>query len=712
MSATSPAITVGLVGNPNCGKTTLLNTLTRSKESVGNYPRVTVKAAYRQVTHGGQTITLVDLPGLYALTSQSPEEREARDFIHDHRADVLINVLDAGNLERSLFLTSQLIEMGRPVIFVFNMMDEARRKGLVIDTRALADMLGGPVLESVGTTGAGLESLLATIVTVFQSQAAHRPIFPTYDSHLEAAVQRVTGLVKELHPGQLDDAQCHWLAIKLLEGDDLMLSREGDHAHLQEMVRRERYDLSRDHGQGCDLLFADARFGFAHGMVCEAVRMPAGPAGGRYDLTRRLDALFLHRFLGIPLFLGLLWVMFQATFTLGEHPMNWIDAGVGVVSAYFDGLIPPGMTHDLVVDGIIAGVGGTVVFLPNIVILFFFMALFSETGYLARAAFLMDRAMHAFGLHGKALIPLVMGFGCNVPAVMAARTIEDQRSRMITILISPFMLCAARLPVFILFSGAFFSQMAGTMVFVMYLLSIAVAMGASVLLNRLFARHGTEAFVMELPPYRLPTARAVMIHMWDKAMNFLQKVAGVILVGSIVIWFLQEFPQQVSWSQDYDARIAELQRQPSARSIGHAIGALQRLKAQESLENSYLGQIARSVAPVFEPLQFTWKDTVAILTGLVAKEVVVASYAVLYSQGEEATAEDASLRAALSGTMPPLTAFTFMVFALLYAPCLATIATIRQEAGGWKWAAYSFVFSLALAYGLSLAVVTVGGLLA
>ncbi len=702
-------ITVVLVGNPNCGKTTLLNRLTHSKESVGNYPRVTVTLARKSCVHDGLHIELIDTPGIYALTSQSGEERETREFIHSGQADIIVNVLDAGNLERSLFLTSQLIEMGLPMLFVLNMSDEAHSRQLTIDHHGLSSMLGGPVYESIATRGEGIKALLDGMVHMHRQKVSPEPIFLPYDAHLERAVEKVQRLVFELHPGSFDHNQSRWLAIKLLEGDDQILVQEGEHAHLLEMVHRQRYDLARDHGEECEFLFAAARYGFVHGMVTEAVHAPK-TATGFLDWTNRLDRIFLHRFLGIPLLLGLLWIMFQSTFSLGEIPMGWIEAGVGWISATVASHIPAGLVHDLVIDGIIAGVGGTLVFLPNIIILFFFMALFSETGYLARAAFLMDRSMHAFGLHGKALIPLIMGFGCNVPAVMATRTIEDHRSRMITILVSPFMLCSARLPVFILFAGAFFGEQAGLMVLLMYFLSIVIAMVAAVVLNRLILRRDENPFVMELPPYRLPTLRAVMIHMGDRVAGFLQKVAGVILVGSIVIWYLQAFPRHEILNHDYDAEIARFQHMPEAVMYHETINALKMKKSQEELEQSYLGRIAQAIAPVFSPLHFTWKDTVAVLTGFVAKEVVVASYAVLYAQNDGVKERSESLRRALSTTMTPWEAFTFMVFALLYAPCLGTIATIRKEAGGWIWAGYSVVFSLTLAYSLSLSVIWIGGM--
>ncbi|MEO5330874.1 MAG: ferrous iron transport protein B [Magnetococcus sp. YQC-5] len=694
--------TVALVGNPNSGKTTIFNHLCGSKDPVGNYPRVTVAVKQRPFEYQQKTFQLTDLPGIYALTTQSPEESGARDFIHTDQAEILINILDAGNLERSLFLTSQLIERGRPTLFVLNMIDEAERKQLRIDTEVLSKLLGGPVVPVNGVTGQGLDVLRATLFSMTQNGIPTvKPVHIAYDDHLAAAVERVQQLLIELHPGKMGEHETRWLAIKLLEGDDALLQKEGDHAHLLEMVRRERYDLAREHGGECEMLFADARYGIVHGMIMAAVQqMP--DSSDRYDVTRRLDFLLLHKFMGIPIFVGFLWVMFQSTFTLGKYPTGWIESWVAWIKEEVGGLIPAGMVHDLVVDGVIAGVGGTIIFLPNIVLLFFFMAMFSETGYLTRAAFLMDRLMHMFGLHGKALIPLVVGFGCNVPAVMATRTIESNRSRLIAILVNPFMLCAARLPVFILFAGAFFSEMAGTMVFLMYMISIFMAMMASILLNRILPMGSHETFIMELPPYRLPTLRSLFYHMLDNAMDFLHKIAGVILVGSIVLWFMKEFPKPVDWSADHKGQIEQT-------SVS---GEEQYQRDQEALSNSYLGRIAHTVAPIFAPLELTWRDTVAILTGFMAKEVVVASYAVLYAQDRENASKSASLRQVLATTMSPLVAFAFMVFTLLYTPCLATIAAIRREAGGWRWAGFSVAFSLVFAWSLAFTIVRIGHFMA
>ncbi|MBF0094039.1 MAG: ferrous iron transport protein B [Alphaproteobacteria bacterium] len=701
----SRVITVALVGNPNCGKTTLYNRLTGRQESTGNYPRVTVAVAAHEIVHRGVRIRLVDLPGIYSLNSQSPEERVGRDFIQEQNPDVVLNIVDAGNLDRSLFLTTQLIEMGCRRVHALNMIDEAHRRGILLDTEELSSMLGGPVVETMALKGAGLDRVLDAIVDMAGAESLPTPMVIAYDKHLEKAIGRVQALIEELHPGSMESKQSRWLAIKLLEGDDDVLMQEAEHDHLIEMVRRQRYDLARTHGDQAEIMIADSRYGFIHGLLAEA-RKVTPDQNSRMSLTRRIDRIMLHRLLGVPLFLALLWVMFETTFVLGAYPMDMIDAGMAVLTGWVDGLIPAGMVHDVAVEGVLAGVAGTIVFLPNVVLLFLFMAVFSETGYLARTTFLLDRVMHPFGLHGKAFIPLVMGFGCNVPAIMATRTIESSRSRLLAILVTPFMACSARLPVFILFAGAFFTEWAGTVVFGMYMLSIVIAVMSSVLIGKFVVRGGYEPFVMELPPYRMPSLRTVFFHMWDNALEFLNKVGSVILVGSMVIWFLQAFPKDVVYSTDYDAKIAALQAEPQTDARDEAITLLEVGKEKEKLENSYLARASIAITPLFKPLGFEWKDTTAIMTGFVAKEVVVASYSVLYAQNRDP--DSPGLRAALANAMTPVTALAFMVFALLYSPCIATIGVIRREAGGIRWVGFSILFSFSLAWTLAFMIALAG----
>ncbi len=671
-------ISAMLVGNPNCGKTALFNRLTGDHGTVANYSRVTVVARSCEVKHRGARLNITDLPGLYTLNGRLPEERAGRDALHFDHPDVVVNVLDAGNLHRSLFLTIQLVEMGRPCVFVLNMIDEARSHGISIDTAALAAALGGPVIETVAVDGVGVPAVADAIHGLSDRPESWRaPLIP-YDSHLEAAIAHVQTIIADLHPATLDAGQSRWLAIKLLEGDSELLERESEHQALIAEVRAACVDLEATHDEDCATMIAHARFNFIQTLLASVRTVVSAPTS-RSRLTHHLDNLLLHRHLGLPILAGLMWLMFQATFTLGAYPTTWIDTGMQALTGQVDGLIPPSMLHDLMVNGVMAGVGGTIVFLPNIVILFFFMSILSETGYLARAAFLLDRLMNSFGLHGKALIPLIMGFGCNATAVMATRTIESQRSRLIAILAAPYVSCSARLPVFILFAGAFFGDWAGTVVFALYATSIVVALGSAILFDRMVVAGKDEPFMMELPPYRRPTPSSLCYHVWDSAQDFLRKVGGVIIIGSIAIWFLQQYP---------------------AAPAGYT--------ASQRLEQSYLGQTAAAVTPVFAPLGFGWKDSIAILTGLLSKEVVVSSYAVLNAQDKGSD----GLRKSLSSGMTPPVAISFMVFVLLYAPCLSTIAVIRREAGSWRWAGVSFGVSLVIAWSLAFVTTLVGGLFA
>ena len=699
------SVTVALVGNPNAGVTSLFNALTGANNPVANYPRVTTSSATREITHKGVVLRFVDVPGIYSVNSQADDEKVGQDFLLDQSPDVIVNVVDAGHLDRHLFLTTQLIETGIKRITVLNMIDEVRRHGTVLDTEMLASALGAPVVETCALKGEGVDVLLDTIVAQVAAPAADA-IRLHYDTHLEAAIVRIQDHLANLHPQELTPARSRWLAIKILEGDDTIINRESDHPELIALVTKERDHLAHEHDEDAATMLATSRFAFVNGLLREARQQHDDP-DQRFKLTRILDNFFLNRAFGLPLLLLIMWVMFETTFSLGAVPTEWIKSGVDVLTKFVDETMPAGMFHDLVVNGVLAGVGGTIVFLPNIVILFFFMAILSGTGYLARASFLMDRVMHKFGLHGTTLIPMVAGFGCNVPAVMASRIITNKRSRLIAILISPFMSCSARLPTFILFAGAFFADLAGTVVFAIYMLSIASAILSAVVLNRLIPGSGSDAFVMDLPPYRLPTLHSVLHHMWDSAQGFVAKVTGVILVGSIIIWFLQEFPKDVAYSQDYDAGIVQLEGQPDGADKDEALRSLKAAQAQEKLEKSYMGRVSIAVTPVFKPLGFSWHESSAIMTGFVAKEVVVATYAVIYAQDKGST----GLTDAIKAAMPTATAVAFMIFTLLYAPCLSTIAIIAKESGSWKWAAFSVAYSLSFAWLLALAAVTIGRLL-
>lgn len=662
MDAPARTITVALAGNPNCGKTSLFNRLTGARQKVGNFPGVTVTRKEGTFRRDGIEFRVVDLPGVYSLSSSGAEERVARDFLLSERPDIVLNVIDAGNLERNLFLTTQLIEMGLPRVYCLNMADEARQKGMNVDLPAFSLLLHGPAVETVGRTGEGVETLIETLTATIDKPS--NSIAIPYDAHLEAAIGRIRAL--------LEDAANHrngsrWLALKLLEGDEELSRRLASDSAVASAVRKERETLADQHGEAPEILFADARYGFIQGLLREILATP--PKIGRREFTRTVDGILLHRLFGLPIFLFFMWLTFQTTFTLGAFPTDWIDQGFGTLADAMKAGLPEGPLRELLADGVVGGIGAVVVFLPNIVLLFLFLSFFEDSGYMARVAFLMDRFMHVIGLHGKAFIPLLLGFGCNVPAIMATRTMEQPRDRLVTILINPFISCSARLPVFVLFSGAFFPEHAALALLGIHVLGILVAMGAALLLKRTLLAGPSEPFVMELPPYRLPTPRSVLIHMWEKALGFLRKVGNVIIAGSIVIWFLQAYPR-------HDIADAET----------------------ASLSGSYLETIGRGVAPAFEPLGIDWRGAVALLSGFVAKEVVISTLAVIHQTGEESGDDPSRLRKALSSSMTPQAAAAFMAFTLLYTPCLATIGVIRRETGSRNWTAFSVLFSLCTAW--------------
>ncbi|MBT6879981.1 MAG: ferrous iron transport protein B [Gammaproteobacteria bacterium] len=707
----SKPIRVALIGNPNTGRTTLFNQITGRKDATGNYARVTVSKSSHTITHLGREIELIDLPGVYMLNSKTDEEKITRDLLRNETPDIVLNILNAGNLERNLMLTTQLIEMGLPRIFVLNMADEARSKGSSVDRETLGTLLGGPVVETVARDGEGLDTLLDEIVDYSGSPCEScTTIRIGYDSHLEEAIQHTTEHLSDLHPDGMSPEKSRWTAIKLLEGDSEILGDEHDHAELIQNIHDERESLHRDHNESAESLVLSGRYGFINGLLEEVQQLEIDTLMNRVNVTRAIDSLLLNRLMGLPIFLFLMWVMFETTFTLGTYPMDWIDAGVGALSDGLSNTLPDSLFKDLLVNGIVAGMGGTIIFLPNIVILFFFIALFSETGYMARGAVLVDRMMHSFGLHGKAFIPMITGFGCNVPAIMATRTIENPKDRLVAILVNPFMSCSARLPVFVLFVGAFFAESAGTVLFAVYMTSIAIALLTALLLSKTVIKGANTApFLMELPPYRMPTWGSIYVHMGRSGAEFLKKVTGVILVGSIVIWFLQTFPQEVVLSQDYETQISTLQGQAESHERDLQITALERAEEIETKQAKYLGQVGAVIQPVFAPLNFDLNASIALLTGFVAKEVVVATFGVLYSHGEEVDEESRGLRESLAASMTPLTAVAFMVFTLLYVPCLATIAVLYKETQSWKWTGFSIGLSLSLAYSLALMVTWFGG---
>ena len=717
-------LTIALAGNPNSGKTTIFNAITGTRQKVGNWPGVTVEKKEGRIERFGYDLRIVDLPGTYSLTPFSIEEIVARDFVLDAHPDVVIDIIDASNLERSLYLATQLREIDCKILFALNMADLARSRGIKIDADKLAELLDLPVVFTVGNKHEGIEDLLTRAVSLAESPAPppqKRRVRYTQD--IETAIAKLRALMTE-SVGPALAYNPRWAAIKLLEDDRIIKQRLAERAGpaaagaLAE-AQRLRRQLADRYDEDPEIVMTDERYGFIAGIIRE---VHTTATRQRVDISRNIDLVLTNRFLGFPIFVFFIWAMFQLTFSLGAYPMAWIEGGVNGIGNLLGRCLPPSLLHDLLIDGIVSGVGSVVVFLPNILILFFCIALFEDTGYMARAAFLMDRIMHLIGLHGKSFIPMLMGFGCSVPAVMAARTLESEKDRILTILVTPFMSCSARLPVYLVLAGTFFANEAGTVIFGIYLFGIVTAMVSGRLFRKTLLKGQDAPFVMELPPYRVPMAKSLMIHMWDRGKLFLKKMGGVILVGSVVIWALSAFPRQVEYRHDYaaqkqqtadrwQARIAAAtpdQRPALAVAFHRQMGELHRRQRAEHTELSYLGRIGRLIEPVFSPMGIDWRSAVALLSGVVAKEIVISTMGVLYSA--EMDDHEALGRALSASGMTPLAAVAMMAFVLLYVPCLATVAAVRREVGN-RWMLFSVAYSTGLAWLVAVGIYQGGRLL-
>ena len=719
-------INVALVGNPNCGKTSLFNIASGAHEHVGNYSGVTVDAKEGFFEFQGYRFRLIDLPGTYSLSTYTPEERYVRKYIIDETPDVVINVVDASNLERNLYLTTQLIDMNVRMVIALNMYDELEASGNTLDHKQLGELLGAPIVPTVSRTGRGIDKLFHTIISSYEGGD-----FFDKEGHLSAEAlddlsdwhrQYVTdhsfdaGSIKHEHPRGFyhhihinhgneversinavkreishNEAIRHkystrFLAIKLLENDkeakdfiktlpngiDILATRDREAIRLQKVL-----------GEDSEQAITDAKYGFIQGALRET--FTEGHVE-RHRLTSAIDTIVTHRLWGFPIFFLFLYVMFESTFTLGEYPMMAIEWMVEKLSNLVEACMAEGPLKDMIVDGIIGGVGGVIVFLPNILILYFFISIMEDSGYMSRAAFIMDKLMHKMGLHGKSFIPLIMGFGCNVPAIMAGRTIENRKSRLITMLINPLMSCSARMPIYLLLVGAFFHQYASAVLLGIYATGILLAVLMARLFSRILLKGDDTPFVMELPPYRMPTSKAILRHTWEKGAQYLKKMGGIIMVASILIWFLGYYPRH-----EVHDTLAEQQ------------------------ENSYIGQIGRAIEPVIRPLGFDWKLGIGLISGVGAKELVVSTIGVLYHEDEAQVAaatdgESSTLSARIAKSITPLSAISYMLFVLIYFPCVATLAAIRQESGKWKWAIFTALYTTALAWIISFAVYQVGSL--
>ncbi len=730
-------IRVAMVGNPNSGKTTIFNYASGSRERVGNYGGVTVRAKEGRFHRNGTTFIITDLPGTYSITEYSPEELFVRNHIIDNQPDVVINVLDATNLERNLYLTTQLIDMNVKVVVALNMHDEMIDRGDSFDYTALGEMLGIPFVPTVGTEGVGILDLFDTVAAVHEGNVrSDRNVRIYYGPDIESAI---AALVPGLECAEENSViSSRYAAIKLLEKDAAMETfvrtsgPEGEEAVRKagELIQRIETVL----GEDSETLLSDARYGFIAGAIRETFHPAARPAA---SMSERIDSVLTHQILGFPLFLFFMWVTFQLTFSLGQYPMDWIEAGVGAASSFITGAMSEGLLREILVDGILAGAGGVVVFLPNILILFFMISLMEDTGYMARAAFIMDRLMHGIGLHGKSFIPLVMGFGCNVPAIMATRTLESRKERILTMLIIPFMSCSARLPVFVLFIGVFFPNHSGSTLFALYLGGVSVAVLSAMAIQKIVFRAVEAPFVMELPPYRAPRLRNSLRHMWSRGSEYLKKIGGIVLIASILIWALGRFPEHVTYSKDYDAMEAQVREgrpagetpsrdgvtapfQPDDARIRRELSRIDLEREGERLEQSYIGRIGRAIVPALAPLGFDWKMSVSIFTGLAAKEITVSTLGVLYHARDDSPEMQGSLQERIreqryvSGpragepVFSPAVALAYMVFILLYVPCMATLVTMKRESGSWKWPLFSAFFSTSIAWIAAFLVYRVG----
>ncbi|MBQ9202471.1 MAG: ferrous iron transport protein B [Bacteroidales bacterium] len=680
-------ITVALVGNPNCGKTSFFNHATGMREKVGNYSGVTVDAKTGIFHHKGYTIYLVDLPGTYSLTEYSPEELYVRDFLIEHHPDLVLNIVDAGNLERNLFLTTQLIDLNLPMVMALNMYDELEASGDKLDIDSLSQMLGFSIIPTVSKTGKGLEDVLDAIITLYRNGTQSKHIHINYGDDTEQAIAQVKALALA-NQSIRDRYHGRYVALKLIENDSVIhreLSSLPNYPEIRQTADKCREHLEKIYHDDISAVISDLKYGFIRGALSETL---THSKEDKRHMQYALDTVLTNRWMGFPILILFMWIMFQTTFTLGAYPQDWLEEGIAWLGEFVGRLLPAGMLNDLLTDGIIAGVGGVLVFLPNILILFLFISILEDSGYMARAAFIMDKLMHKIGLHGKSFIPYLIGFGCSVPAIMATRTLENRKDRILTILTVPFFSCSARLPVYLLLVGAFFSRNQGLVLLSIYLVGILIAIITALLFKKLAFKDENDHFVMELPPYRLPTMRNTLIHMWDKSVQYLKKMGTVILFASIIIWALSYFPHR----EGEDSMV--------------------------QMEQSYIGRLGQLIEPAVKPLGFDWKMGASLLTGLSAKEIVVSTMGILYQGDGDVDETSSSLQASLqnqyyedgSPVFTPLVAYAFMIFILLYCPCIATITAISKEAGR-RWAWIAVLYQIGVAWLASFLVYQVGGLL-
>lgn len=719
----SKIINIALVGNPNSGKTTLYNFASGSHERVGNYGGVTVDAREATFKQASYIFQIVDLPGTYSITEYTPEELFVRTHITEKNPDIIVNVIDASNLERNLYLTTQLIDMNIKVVIALNMNDELEKKGAKLDNDALGKMIGIPIIPTVASKGKGISDLFDKLIAVYEDKdPVVRHIHINYGREIETAIARIQSLIKE-NKEITDKFSSRYLSVRLLETDTATLKQLSQCSNIDEIKKQvdtEIKNLEKEYQEKSGTIITDAKYGFIAGALNETFQPGIEESRKKTDL---IDNFLTHKLFGFPIFIFFMWLMFQVTFTVGNYPMNLIDSGVGRLGEVIKISMAEGPLRDLLVAGVIGGVGGVIIFLPNILILFFFISFMEDTGYMARASFIMDRLMHKIGLHGKSFIPLLMGFGCNVPAIMATRTLENKKDRLLTMMILPFMSCSARLPVYVLLISAFFPNNQGLVLISIYLAGIIIAVLVAMAMKKLLFAKQDVPFVMELPPYRMPTLKSTSIHMWHKGVQYLKKMGTIILLASIIIWALGYFPRNVKYLAHFDGQIevikSDINLNDSVKT--EQIKKVDLLKQSEQQEKSFIGQMGHFIEPVLRPLGFDWKIGVSIIAGLAAKEIVVSTMGVLYQADFSNDATSANLQNNLKEqtysngkfkgqkVFTPLVAFAMMLFVLIYFPCIASIAAIKKESN-FKWAAFSMIYTTALAWVVALLTFQIGSL--
>lgn len=703
---------IALAGNPNAGKTTIFNNLTGANQRTGNYPGVTVEKRVGRAKFGDCKFNIVDLPGTYSMSAVAEDELVARNYILQDKPDAVVNVLDASNLYRNLYLTLQLIELEKPLVLALNMIDTAKEQGTEVSIERLK--LHFPnvrVHTMIGSKNIGTQELLETL----SEDLSVCPLKLSYGPQVEQAAEQVLHILKPMNLPE--DFPVRWLTLRLLENDMELCSLPDMPCMtpaMQASITEIRNRLSQELGEDVATFISAKKYEYINHILQETVYESDNP---KMNISDRIDEILTHKYLGLPIFLFLMWLLFNSVFTLGAYPQELIEQGVELLAQYMNNNIANDELRSLIVDGIIGGVGGVISFLPNIVLLFLGISILEGTGYMSRAAFLMDRVMLSVGLHGKSFIPLLIGFGCTVPAIMGTRTLENKNDRLVTMLVSPFMSCSAKLPVYTLLIGAFFKEsLAGTMLFIVYIFGVLMAIIFARIFRKTLFPGNTEPFIMEMPPYRMPTLKTVLLQMLERASLYIKKAGTIILAASILVWFLTSNPQNIDYSQDYQAKIVQLEQnyeKTGAEELQGQIDDLQVQQHAEALEKSYAGMIGKAVEPVIEPLGFNWKIGVGLIAAFSAKEVLVSTLGTIYSVGEAGDGVDIALSSALQAdpTLSPLVALSLMIFVLLYTPCLATIAVIYRETGGWKWPIFTAVYSVVVAWIVSFVIFNTGKLM-